>query len=189
MVVSARGIFYLVGLLAALFANGCQIPPPHCHPVMPLPATEAGPVPREHSKAVLPDYVIEPPDILTIDAVNRVPLAPYRLSTFDSLILQVKGTFEESPISGEYRIEPGGMLNLGAPYGAVKVSGMTMDEARAAIERHLRVTLKDPEVSALLGQTARVQPIAGEHLVAPDGKVNLGMYGRVSVVGKTVEQA
>jgi len=40
-----------------------------------------------------------------------------------------------------------------------------------------------------LVQIATEQQISGEHLVAPDGRVNLGAYGRVSVVGMTIEQA
>jgi polysaccharide export outer membrane protein len=33
------------------------------------------------------------------------------------------------------------------------------------------------------------QPIRGEHLVRPDGTINLGIYGPVHVAGKTLEQA
>ena len=40
-----------------------------------------------------------------------------------------------------------------------------------------------------LSQIAAQQQITGEHLVAPDGKVNLGTYGRVRVVGMTIEEA
>ena len=41
----------------------------------------------------------------------------------------------------------------------------------------------------MLAQMAAQQQIAGDHLVAPDGKVNLGTYGRVRVVGLTMEEA
>jgi polysaccharide export outer membrane protein len=40
-----------------------------------------------------------------------------------------------------------------------------------------------------LGEIRGMQEIQGEHLVAPDGKVTLGTYGRVRVVGMTIEQA
>ncbi len=36
--------------------------------------------------------------------------------------------------------------------------------------------------------TLRIQLIEGQHLVAPDGTVNLGIYGKVRVVGMTLEQ-
>jgi polysaccharide biosynthesis/export protein len=38
-------------------------------------------------------------------------------------------------------------------------------------------------------QSAVRQPITGEHLVGPDGTVNLGVYGRVYVAGSTVDFA
>ena len=34
-----------------------------------------------------------------------------------------------------------------------------------------------------------MQPITGEHLVSPDGTVNLGTYGLVYVAGMTLEEA
>jgi polysaccharide export outer membrane protein len=48
---------------------------------------------------------------------------------------------------------------------------------------------KEPRVWVTLAQLAAQQQIVGEHLVAPDGKVNLGTYGRVRLVGLTIEQA
>ncbi len=44
-------------------------------------------------------------------------------------------------------------------------------------------------MSVSLGQTAGQQQIAGEHLVGPDGTVNLGTYGSVYVAGMTMAEA
>jgi polysaccharide biosynthesis/export protein len=66
---------------------------------------------------------------------------------------------------------------------------MTEDEAQAAIEESLRQVLKDPQISVQLVMSAGMQPITGEHLVGPDGTVNLGSYGSVYVAGLTVEEA
>ena len=88
--------------------------------------------PRELSKAVLPQYVIEPPDVLTIEAINPVPRSPYRLKVLDLLTINVAGTLPESPVAGVYPIEPGGVVKLGIPYGAVAVAGMTVSEAEEA---------------------------------------------------------
>ena len=46
-----------------------------------------------------------------------------------------------------------------------------------------------PSVWVTLMTMGAQQQIAGEHLVAPDGKVNLGTYGRVRVVGLTIDEA
>ena len=57
-------------------------------------------MPRELAKVTLPQYTIEPPDILTIEAIRIVPRSPYRVNTLDVLLVQVAGTLPESPIAG-----------------------------------------------------------------------------------------
>lgn len=151
----------------------------------PVPAD----MPRELSKVVLPTYVIEPPDILVIEAIHIVPKPPYRLRTSDIVTLQVQGTLPDAPISGAFVIEPGGQVNLGVPYGTVKITGMTSEEAQSAIEGHLHTVLREPIVSVSLLQMSGTQQIAGQHLVAPDGTVTLGSYGSVSVVGLSLKDA
>ena len=149
-----------------------------------------GSLPRELSKVSLPDYVIEPPDTLTIDAVKPlVPKPPYKLQIYDVINISVFGTPESLPIDGLYTVEADGHVDLGPDYGSVKVAGLTADEAEQAIHEHLTKTLKEADVSVALRQTAGVQEIAGPHLVQLDGKVNLGSYGRVRVVGMTIEEA
>jgi protein involved in polysaccharide export with SLBB domain len=69
------------------------------------------------------------------------------------------------------------------------VSGLTIEQATQAILKRLKVDLIDPSVTVALVQTAGTQQIAGDHLVAPDGTVNLGSYGQVYVAGCTLAQA
>lgn len=159
-------------------------------------------MPRELNKVVMPDYVIEPPDILTIDAVSTIPKPPYHLKVLDVLLIQVVGNGQPQ-IDGTFAIELDGTIRFGFPYdgpnqnedpalridGPVTVDGLTIDEATAKIRVHLMKTFRDPVIRVSLAEIAGLQPIAGEHLVAPDGTVNLGTYGRVSVVGLTVEEA
>ena len=95
----------------------------------------------------------------------------------------------DNPIRGLYLVEPGGMLNLGPAYGKVKVGGLSLEEAQAAVLKQLRRTLKDPQVSVTLNESGGQQQIAGEHLVGPDGTINLGTYGQVYVSGLTIPQA
>ena len=66
---------------------------------------------------------------------------------------------------------------------------MTLPEVREAIKQRLAQVASDPEVWVTLLNIAAQQEVAGEHLVAPDGTVNLGTYGRVRVVGMTLEEA
>ncbi|MCE5268555.1 MAG: polysaccharide biosynthesis/export family protein [Planctomycetaceae bacterium] len=177
-------------LAMATLGGGCQTVPRTPVSQPPVDAAHAqSPVPRELSKVVLPTYVIEPPDVLMIDAIHVVPRAPYHLRTLDMLAIQVQGALPDAPISGIYSIEPGGLVKLGPRYGSVKVGGLTVDQAEEAITRHLRASLQAPIVSAELADTAAKQQIAGQHLVGPDGTVTLGSYGSVPVVGMTIADA
>ena len=175
-------------LTAALMSTGCHFAG---HTDTPLPASPpvGGDLPRELSKVVLPSYRIEPPDILLIEGLNLVPKPPYKIRAMDVLHVSASGTIMEYPIEGQFATEPSGSINLGIPYGQVKVIGLTTDKARAAILKHLSQTLTAPDVQVKLLESAGLQPIAGEHLVAPDGTVNLGSYGLISVVGMTIPNA
>lgn len=148
-----------------------------------------GIVPVEKCKVSLPPYRIEPPDIVFIDAIKIVPKAPYRVSPQDVLQIRAAGTPLDQPINGFFVVEPGGAVDLGPSYGKVSVAGLSLPEATEAVETQLRRTLSRPQVSLTLAQSAGEQLIAGEHLVAPDGRVNLGIYGNVYVSNMTVEEA
>jgi polysaccharide export outer membrane protein len=52
----------------------------------------------------------------------------------------------QQQIQGEHLVRPDGTVGLGL-YGSVYVAGMTLEQAKAAIEAHLSHTLLDPEVS------------------------------------------
>jgi polysaccharide export outer membrane protein len=131
---------------------------------------------------------VESPDILLIDAIRLVPKPPYRISPLDSIVVQANVPAEE-PIGGLYVVDPEGTVNLGFSYGSVMVVGMTLKEARDAIEAHLKeAKIKNPQVRVALGSIGGVQQIRGEHLVRPDGTVGLGKYGSVYVAGQTLDQ-
>ena len=144
---------------------------------------------KELAKVTLPPYVIEPPDILLIDALRIVPKPPFRIQSFDSLQVIVEGTLLEQPINGIYVVEPGGLLDLGPSYGKVPVGGKSLDEAQDAVFRQLKRVLREPQISLTLAQAAGQQQVAGEHLVGPDGTINLGTYGSVHVTGMTLDEA
>jgi polysaccharide biosynthesis/export protein len=148
-------------------------------------------LPRELNKVTMPEYIIEAPDLLQINAVRLVPLPPYKVEPLDALAIQVKGTPMSDPISGLYPVEPDGTINLGLSYGSVSVVGKTIAEAKVAIEKHLSTVaqLREPSATVALGMSRGLQQIAGEHLVRPDGAVGLGTYGSVRVAGLSIPQA
>ncbi len=179
-----KSIVALSATLLVLFCVGCHTVQ-HQNVLM---APLEGP-PRELNMAILPEYVIEPPDVLVIEVLNVTARALYPLHSPDVVRLSVSGTPVEEPIDGLYRVEQGGVIILGGSYGLVKVSGMTVTEAQRAIEAHLKKRLRTPLVSLTLVETAGMPEIAGEHQVAEDGRVTLGSYGSISVVGLTIRQA
>jgi protein involved in polysaccharide export with SLBB domain len=152
-----------------------------------LPPNER--IPNGEYKTTLPVYVVEPPDVLSITAIKVVPKPPYRLEALD--IVQIKGQnlFPDHPLDGPFQIEAGGTISLGAPYGSIQVGGLTIDQATEVLLKLLKKDLLDPIVTITLAQTAGAQQISGDHLVAPDGTVNLGSYGQVYVAGRTLAQA
>lgn len=171
-------------------------------------------VPRELDKITLPAYVVEPPDILIIQTVSTLRSPSSRLVSGDRLRIHLKNGLPidvgvdpmanqlqydaESQIevgfkvlSGTYRVGTDGAVDLGPAYGKVPVAKLTLDEADAAIRKHLveQVGLKSPEIQVALEDSESPQPIAGEHLVRPDGRVSLGIYGELFLAGMTLPEA
>lgn len=188
---NSRRLALVCILIFGMLAPGCATHQPGTRAPMVNVVPPNNNLPRELSKVSLPPYRIEPPDVLMIDAVRIVPKSPYRLGPLDSLVINLPGPQAppEQPITGSYVIGPGGEIDLGFNYGRVRVSGMTIDEARLAIRQQIAKTLADAEASVTLGEIAGKQQIAGQHLVAPDGMVTLGTYGSVYVVGMTRAEA
>jgi len=177
-------------LIATVCASGCKLPHARRGARLPHPLPDPPPdMPRELSKAVLPSYTIEPPDVLVVEAIHIVPRSPYSLRTGDVLAITVQGTLPDTPVTGAYSVQPGGMVNLGAPYGSAKVAGLTTEQAQAEVQRVMAMHVNDPVVSLSLLEMSGKQQIAGQHLVGPDGMITLGSYGSVPLVGLTLAEA
>src|SRR5271165_6406236 len=89
--------------LAVLSTAGCQLFAPKAPPMenaFPPEVVSGGDcgVPRELKKSVLPPYVIEPPDLLLIEAIHVVPKQPYHLRPYDTIAIQAAGTPVEAPL-------------------------------------------------------------------------------------------
>ncbi len=187
---AARWLPLLCGVLATA-STGCTafMAPREPIPASPAAPSAMSPVPRELEMMSLPPYTIEPPDILLLNAIKVVPKPPHVIEPFDGLLIRAAGALPDQPISDAFFVDPEGMIDLGPSYGKVKVVNLTIDEAKDAIRKQLTEILEEPEVSVSLAVSSGAQQIAGEHLVGPDGRVNLGTYGSVYVTGLTIEEA
>jgi polysaccharide export outer membrane protein len=146
-------------------------------------------IPRELAKVTMPDYIIEPPDILSIETIGLIPKLPYKLKPLDVVSIFSAGLPEDIQLAGDYTIQPNGTIQMGHALGMVTASGNSVAELQESLSKMLKETYREPDVWITLSQMGAQQQIAGEHLVTPDGKVNLGTYGRVRVVGLTIEEA
>ena len=78
-------------------------------------------IPTEFKKVSMPDYVVEPPDLILVEVLEAL---------------------EGRPISGERLVRPDGKITLGF-YGEVYVAGLTIPEVKEKIVLHLRKYLSD----------------------------------------------
>ena len=81
----------------------------------PLPAIPDDPPPHEGAMISLP-YVVEPPDLVIVEVLEALP---------------------GRPISGERLVRPDGKISLGF-YGEVDARGLTLEQLKVAIIKHLR---------------------------------------------------
>jgi polysaccharide export outer membrane protein len=87
------------GLAIVAMASGCQTAGNYAH-FQQIPAEVAADyTPRELDKVSLPPYIIEPPDVLLIEAVKIVPKPPYKIENLDVLTVLVRGTLPDAPIA------------------------------------------------------------------------------------------
>ena len=115
-----RGLGWLLPL-AALLVCGCQ--------TVRTPEEDIAKrnLPRELSKTSMPDYVVEPPDIIRVEVLQSLP---------------------GRPISGEKLVRPDGKISLDF-YGDLYVAGLTTSEIKEKVVIHLRKYLRD-EVLGLI---------------------------------------
>jgi polysaccharide biosynthesis/export protein len=187
---------------------GCTTPLKHDFD--PFAHSACSDVPRELQKAVIPDYRVEPPDVLLIEIAHNVRTPSEPIKTGEDLTIRadlpaetsgaapnpnaatagLTGLTDYHLINGFYRVQPDGSVDLGPIYGSVRIAGMSVDAARAELAKHLRTVSGIAEVKASISysDTSGRQVIAGEHLVRPDGQISLGVYGNVRVAGMTLDQ-
>jgi polysaccharide export outer membrane protein len=117
--------------------DGADLPipramPPSGGPLVPIAVHEPfSDLPRELDKRALPTYVIEPPDILLIEAVPRG--GPLK---------------DDQRILGQHLVRPDGTVGLGI-YGSAFVGGMTIEQAREAVAAQIRVRVTNFKIADL----------------------------------------
>jgi polysaccharide biosynthesis/export protein len=138
----------------------------------------SGNIPREFQKVSMPDYVLEPPDLLIVEVLDALP---------------------GRPISGERLVRPDGKISLGF-YGDVYVAGLTMSEVKEKIVLHLRKYLTDeglgliklndqsePETDEKTGQPKMIDPKDTDRVfvdVTAYNSKNYYILGDVLITGK-----
>jgi polysaccharide export outer membrane protein len=138
---------------------------------------------EKSGKVSLPAYIVEPPDILSVEMPKLKPLPPYHIGTSDVLQIRASSAIPGQPIDNLYLVEAEGVVNLGSAYGSVKVVGMSIEDATKAIQRKLADVLHNSDISVQLARTAGTQPVTGQYLVGPDGTINMRTYGVAKVAG------
>ncbi|MGL6074186.1 MAG: polysaccharide biosynthesis/export family protein [Fimbriiglobus sp.] len=128
----------MFAVAVCLLGTGClrdyqHIPGPFAHKGPPI-AIPDGSVPRELGKIVLPEYVIEPPDVLRIEAKIRSKKKDEKTKK-ESAEWEIND-LPLQPVYGEYQVRPDGTVFLGV-YGDVQVAGYTLKQSAQAIRDHL----------------------------------------------------
>ncbi|HKD38294.1 MAG TPA: polysaccharide biosynthesis/export family protein, partial [Pirellulales bacterium] len=91
------------------------------------------------------------------------------------------------PIQGEHRVGLDGTVNLGT-YGTVYVTGLTVDEAKKAIEDKLTQFLEAPEVSVdVFNYASKVYYIIGQGAGFGDQAVRVPITGKETVLDAITE--
>ena len=130
----ARNIYRRAGwlsVLTLLATCGCQTVR------TPEEKIANGNIPREFQKVNMPDYVLEPPDLVLVEVLEALP---------------------GRPISGERLVRPDGKISLGF-YGDVYVAGLTMAEVKEKIILHLRKFLTDEALGLIDVDPETAEPV------------------------------
>ena len=135
-------------------------------------------IPNEFKKVSMPDYIVEPPDLIVVEVLEALP---------------------GRPISGERLVRPDGKISLGF-YGEVYVAGLTVPEVKEKIVLHLRKFLHDEALGLIKadedgradhgtpkGEPIRIEPRDTDRVfvdVTAYNSKNYYVLGDVLVTGK-----
>jgi polysaccharide export outer membrane protein len=161
---TVRTVFAVALAVGALGSAGCLTPRSHLtarHATPPITLPAPGSVPTELNPVTLPEYVIEMPDVLVIEARIKEARQQKRVETISKMLSTGKDE-DGKALTAEER-------------------GRLADERKKLLD-------EPPEYT---GETLELpyNPIQNQFQVRPDGTVYLGAYGTVQVAGLTTNQA
>jgi polysaccharide export outer membrane protein len=111
-------------------------------------------IPKEFTKVSMPEYLIEPPDLILVEVLEALP---------------------GRPISGERLVRPDGTVSLGF-YGEVYVSGLSITEAKEKIVFHLRRYLTDQALGLVQYEERKGEFVDVEPAKTPRVFVDVAAY-------------
>lgn len=94
-------------------------------------------LPGELRKMNMPEYVVEPPDLITVEVLEALP---------------------GRPITGERLVRPDGTITLGF-YGDLYVAGLTLSEVKEKILIHLRKFIPDETLGLVELKEGKLVPV------------------------------
>ena len=210
-------IVFAVLVAAALGSSGClahkgNLSGHRTTPPITLPPP--GSVPTELNPVSLPEYVIEPPDVIRIEARLKVTRPDARLAEINKRLGEANVPEDErrrlteekaerlklppeyngetrsldfNPVENDFQVKPDGYVYLGA-YGSVQVSGMTANQARLAIRsvlaRQISLELGGVIEDRLLVLVDVVQYNSKTYMVIQDGGGAGETVTRFPITGK-----
>jgi polysaccharide export outer membrane protein len=160
--------FGLILTAAALFSCGCQTVK------TPEEKIARSNIPTELKRTTMPDYIVEPPDILNVEVLEALP---------------------GRPITGDFLVKPDGKITLGF-YGDVFVAGLTPTDIKEKIILHLRKYIQDEVLGLVMldndGKEKLVPPAESSRVyvqvISFNSKVyyvqgDVGAPGRLPITG------
>ncbi len=166
-----RVVFVVAVFAAVAGSSGCLAPRGNVggRNAPPITLPPPGSVPTELNPVTLPEYVIEPPDVIRIEAREKVVKPDARLKEINEELRKITADLKDEKLKEDKRKE------------------LEQDRTKLEAEKKERQAAQ-PEYTGET-KTLAFNPVENDFQVKPDGYVYLGAYGSVQVAGMTQNQA
>lgn len=156
-----RRLVLTVAAATGLSATGCLHGGAGLHQPPAVVIPPPGTVPVELAKVTMPEYVIEPPDVLLIEGtiIDRGEESTKADADKDGQRPSGGGritTLFTQDVSGQFTVRPDGTVYLGY-FGSVQVAGYTMSQAAQAIRDQIVRSLNQVESTKVRPETVFIK--------------------------------